>query len=98
MQDCSVYSVAQHTSGNIPARCATGRRCCSLRHQNRPGTPHEIKPPPPPPAHADKLYLYWLLLCWCVQVGFEEELLLERYGAAYQDYQKSVKKFIPFLY
>jgi protein-S-isoprenylcysteine O-methyltransferase Ste14 len=33
-----------------------------------------------------------------VQVGFEEELLLERYGAAYQDYQKSVKKFIPFLY
>ena len=38
------------------------------------------------------------VLCGCVQVAFEEKLLVERYGAAYQDYQKSVKKFFPYLY
>jgi protein-S-isoprenylcysteine O-methyltransferase Ste14 len=39
-----------------------------------------------------------MLLLSLLQVAFEESLLVDRYGAAYQEYQKSVKKFFPYLY
>lgn len=38
----------------------------------------------------------WLVLEQ--KVDFEERLLTERYGAAYEEYRRRVKKFIPYLY
>jgi protein-S-isoprenylcysteine O-methyltransferase Ste14 len=31
-------------------------------------------------------------------VAFEEGQLLQRYGDAYSEYQKTVKKFLPYIY
>lgn len=49
----------------------------------------------------DESRLLWAAVLWLVleqKVAFEESLLVDRYGAAYQEYQKSVKKFFPYLY
>lgn len=35
---------------------------------------------------------------FCLQASYEEELLVEKWGAQYEEYKRSTKKLIPYIW